>query len=89
MKYLIIVIFLLFQVLQVKAQPIISGINASSINHADSIIINGSNFGIKSSAAPFRSSYLHPNILMNFQESGSFDPGYWSTPPNYYGNNFV
>ena len=84
-----VIIYLLFFANKVQAQPVITGISTNIVNHKDSIIITGTGFGTKNPTTPFRSSYMHPDTAQNFQESGSFNTSYWSTPLNYYGNNFV
>lgn len=44
----------------------------------DPVTIGGAGFGTKLAAAPFRTSYLHPDTAMRFQETGAFDPASWS-----------
>lgn len=51
---------------------------SSAISDGQSITIGGSNFGSKTTAAPFRSSYGNPVANMNFQQTRTIDPSYWT-----------
>ena len=60
-----------------EAAPVISGVNGV-IDNGGSVVLSGDGFGIKPQARPFKSSYGNPVSSMNFQETGSFDPNYWT-----------
>ncbi len=49
-----------------------------TFSHGSSVTVSGAGFGVKDTAAPYRSSFHHPEAAQNFQQSGAFDGSYWS-----------
>ena len=47
-------------------------------SHGSAITVAGSGFGSKATAAPYRSSFHHPETAQNFQQSGSFEGSHFS-----------
>ncbi len=47
-------------------------------SHGSPVTILGLGFGAKDQAAPYRSSFHHPEVAQNFQQSGAFDASFWS-----------
>ena len=73
MKRLIVLgILVLFLINGIYAIPKINSVSGN-IEDGISITLTGNGFGTKPQAAPFRSSYLHPDNSMNFQETGIFN----------------
>lgn len=51
---------------------------ADAFRHGSSVTVTGAGFGAKPTAAPYRSSFHHPDEAQNFQQTGAFDPSFWS-----------
>jgi hypothetical protein len=69
------VILLLMMLPFAMASPVID----SAVVEGDTVILSGSGFGEKQSAAPFRSSWNSPVAGMNFQKTGVLDSSWFVT----------